>query len=151
MKLFYYYQTNVLGTLNVTRLAVGLIGKNEPDENGLRGVVINTSGIEAFNAVSGQVATAAAAGAVHSMTKPLAVDFGEYGIRVVSVAPGIIRTQLADHYPAEVEETISSECILAPRRLGHPDEFAHLVQSIVSNPYINATTIEVNAGLSLSM
>lgn len=137
--------------MNVSRLAVGLIGENEPDDNGLRGVVINTSGIEAFNGMTGQVATAAAAGAIHSMTEPFAVDFGAQGIRVVTIAPGIIRTQLTDHYPAEVEESITSECILAPRRFGHPDEFAHLVQSIVTNPYINATTIQLTAGLNIQL
>ncbi|XP_055309694.1 3-hydroxyacyl-CoA dehydrogenase type-2-like [Sitodiplosis mosellana] len=143
--------TNVLGTLNVTRLAAGLIARNEPDENDLRGVVINTCGTEAFNAVSGQVASAAAAGAIHSFTVPLAHDLGERGIRVVSIAPGMFRTELIDQLPTETEEAITSECILAPNRLGHPDEFAHVVQSIVTNPYINATTIEISAGLSLSM
>lgn len=124
---------------------------NKPDDNGLRGVIINTSGIEAFRATGGQVATAAAAGALHSMTKPLAHDFSERGIRVVSIAPGMIRTNLCNQYPAETEECITQECIPAPRRLGYPDEFAHIVQSIVSNPYINATTIEVSAGLNLNM
>lgn len=145
------FQTNALGTFNVTRLAAGLIGKNKPDANGLRGVVVNVSGIEAFRGTGGQVASAAASGAIHSMMKPLAVDLREAGIRVVSIAPGLIKTELCDHYPKETEETIANECIIAPNRLGHPDEFAHTVQTIVTNPFINATTIKLTAGLDLNM
>lgn len=140
-----------MGTFNVSRLAAGLIGKNEPDENGLRGVIVNTSGTEAWKGTSGQVAVAAATGAIHSMTKPLAVDLRESGIRVVTIAPGMIRTQLCDHFPKETEDLISNECIVSPHRLGHPDEFAYAVQMVVTNPYINATTIEVSAGLNLNM
>lgn len=135
----------------MARLGAGLIGKNEPDENGLRGIIINTSGIEAFNGTGGQVATAAACGAIHSLTRPLAEDLKHQGIRVVTIAPGIFRTQLVDHFPAEIEEVIASECIIAPNRFGHPDEFAHLVHSIVVNPFINATTIDISAGLNLDM
>lgn len=141
----------MLGSFNVSRLAAGLMAMNKPDDNGLRGVIINTSGVEAFRGTGGQVAIAAASGALHSMTKPLAEDFSERGIRVVTVAPGIIRTLLCDQYPQETEEAIANECMAAPRRLGYPDEFAHVVQSIIANPYINATTIEVSGGLNLHM
>lgn len=139
-----------MGTFNVIRLSVGLISKNEPDDDGLRGVIINTSGSEAFRGTFGQTANAAASGAIHSMTKPLAFDFGERGIRVVSVAPGFIKTPLLDYIPEETTEAISTECIITPKRFGDPDEFAHVVQSIVTNPYINATTIEVTGGIQLS-
>lgn len=141
----------MLGTFNVTRLAVGLIGQNEPDDNGLRGVIINTSGAEAFQGTLGQSAIAAASGAIHSMTRPLAVDFGERGIRVVTIAPGFIKTPLMDYLPPETEENIASECIISPKRFGDPDEFAHVAQMIISNPYINATTIELSAGLQLAI
>lgn len=145
------FQTNVVGTFNVIRLAVGLIGENEPDQDGLRGVVVNTSGMEAFKGASGQVAIAASAAAITCLTLPLAKDLGDQGIRVVTIAPGIIRTQLVDHYPTQDEEAISNECIISPHRFGNPDEFAHTVQSIIANPYLNATTIEVSAGLNLNM
>lgn len=141
----------MLGTFNVSRHAVGLMALNKPDGDGLRGVIVNTSGIEARKGTLGQVATAAASGALNSMTKPLAHDFSERGIRVVTVSPGLIRTLLIDHYPKETEECIAQECIPSPRRLGYPDEFAHVVQSIIANPYINATTIDVSAGLNLNM
>lgn len=83
-----FFQTNVVGTFNVIRLTAGLMAKNEPDINDLRGVIVNTSGYQAFNGSTGQVATAAAAGAIHSTTVPLAIDLAERGIRVVTVAPG---------------------------------------------------------------
>lgn len=132
-------------------MAAGLIGKNDPDENGLRGVVINTGGVEAFNGCTGQAAISAASGAIHSLTQPLAFDFAQQGIRVVSIAPGFIRTRLNDHFPVETEEAIATETITAPRRFGYPDEFAQTVQAIVANPYLNATTIEVSAGLNFNM
>lgn len=139
-----------MGTLNVIRLAVAIIAKNDPDDNNLRGVIINTSGVEAFHGTTGQVATAAASGAINSLTRPLASEFAGYGIRVVTIAPGLIRTPLCDHFPAEVEENIN-EILLGPHRFGHPDEYAHLVQTIISNPYINATTIDLSAGLKFDM
>lgn len=146
-----YFQTNVVGTFNVIRLSVGLISKNEPDENGLRGVIVNTSGTEAFRGSLGQTSIAAASGAIHSMTRPLALDFGEHGIRVVSIAPGLIKTPLLDYIPAETAEAIYTENIISPKRFGEPDEFAHVVQSIVTNPYINATTIELSGGITLNL
>lgn len=112
----------------------------------MRGVIINTSGTEAFHGMSGQVAIAAASGAINSLTRPLASEFAAFGIRVVTIAPGLIRTPVCDHFPAEVEETLS-EIVIAPYRFGHPEEYAHLVQTIITNPYVNATTIDLSAGL----
>lgn len=147
----HFCQANVLGTYNVSRLAAGLIAKNEPDENGLKGVIVNTSGVEATRGSGGQVVSAAACGAIQALTQSLAADFTPEGIRVVAISPGLIKTKLCDHYPKEVEDAIANECILAPHRMGHPDEFAYAVQSIVSNPYFNATTIELSAGLNFSI
>lgn len=143
-------QTNVVGTMNVIRIAAGLIAKNSPNDSNLRGVIINTSGAEAFNGTTGQVATAAASGAINSLNEPLASEFAAYGIRVVSIAPGLIRSPLCDHFPPEVEASIN-EIVLSPQRFGHADEFAHVVQTIVTNHYINATTIDLSAGLNLNM
>lgn len=84
------------------------------------------------------------------MTRPLAKDFGTQGIRVVTIAPGLIKTPVIDYFPKDTEDAISQECIIAPNRFGEPDEFAHLVQSIVVNPYINGTTIELSAGLNIT-
>lgn len=140
-----------MGTFNVTRLTVELINKNEPDEDGLRGVIINTGGVEGYRGTMGQTAIAAASGAIHSMTRPLAADFSEQGIRVVSIAPGFIKTPLLDYIPNDTTEAIASECIMSPKRFGDPDEYAHLVQSIVANPYINATTIQLSGGLKIDL
>lgn len=145
------FQTKVVGTFNVIRLSAELIGKNEPDNDGLRGVIINTSGVEATKGALGQTATAAASGAINSMTRPLAVDFSERGIRVVTIAPGLMKTPLLDQISSDIVESLSQECVTAPKRFGEPDEFAHLVQSIISNPYINGTTIELSGGLRLTI
>lgn len=139
-----------MGTLNVIRLAVELIALNKPDDNHLRGLIVNTSGVEAFYGASGQVATAAASGAIDSLTGALASEFAAHGIRVVTIAPGLIRTPLCDHFPDKVEESIS-QIVLGPLRFGHPDEYAYLVQTIFTNPYINATTIDLSAGLTINI
>lgn len=132
------------------RLSAKLFSKNEPDDDGLRGVIINTGGMEGFHGTMGQTSIAAASGAIHSMTRPLAADFSDQGIRVVSIAPGFIKTPLIDYIPADTTEEIANECIMGPKRFGDPDEFAHMVQSIVANPYINATTIQLSGGLKIS-
>lgn len=132
------------------RLSARLFAKNEPDDDGLRGVIINTGGMEAFNGTLGQTSIAAAAGAIHSMSRPLAADFSDQGIRVVSIAPGFFKTPLIDYLPSDTTEEIANESVMAPKRFGDPDEFAHMVQSIVANPYINATTIQLSGGLKFS-
>lgn len=147
---FFFIQTNVVGTFNVIRLSAGLFNKNKPDNDGLRGVIINTGGMEAFHGTMGQAPIAAASGAIHSMTRPLASDFSDQGIRVVSIAPGFIKTPLLDYLPADTIEEIANECIMGPKRFGDPDEFAHMVQSIVANPYINATTIQLSGGMKIN-
>lgn len=125
--------------------------KNEPDANGMRGVIVNTAGVEAFRGGFSKAGNAAASGAIHSMTKPFATELGEHGIRVITLAPGIISTPLNNYFPKDVEESISNDGVIAPNRFGEPDEFAHLVQSVVQNPYINGTTIELSAGLDYSV
>lgn len=81
------------------------------------------------------------------MTLPLAKELREHNIRVVTIAPGLIKTPLIDYLPPNTIENISNECIICPRRFGQPDEYAHLAQSILLNPSINGTTIELSAGL----
>lgn len=134
----------------MVRLTVGLINKNEPDANGLRGVIINTGGIEGFHGTMGQTAIAAASGAIHSMTRPMAADFSDQGIRVVSIAPGFVKTPLLDYIPNDTIYEIANGCIMAPKRLGDPNEFAQMVQTIIENPYINATTIQLSGGLKFN-
>lgn len=125
------------------------MSKNEPDYNELRGVVINTSGTDGFTGTFGRSATAAASGAIKSLTRPLAIELAESGIRVVNIATGFMKTPLNDYIPSATAEHINTQCILSPNRFGNPDEFAYLVQSIVNNPYINATTIELSGGIQM--
>lgn len=125
--------------------------KNEPDENGFRGVIVMTAGIEGTNGQSGQTATAAASNGIIHMTRSLAVQLQPQGIRVVTISPGLIRTQLTDILVHEVEKTIERECLIGVHRMGDPDEFAYMVQTIMQAPYINGTNIKMACGLNLFM
>ncbi|KFM70343.1 3-hydroxyacyl-CoA dehydrogenase type-2, partial [Stegodyphus mimosarum] len=128
--------TNTLGVFNVTRLAVGLIAKNQPDEDGQKGVIINTSSVAAFDGHQGLVAHSASKAAIVGMTLPLARDLANEGIRCCTIVPGLFDTQLFKIIPEEDrQETISD--IPFPNRLGKPEEFAHLVQAAIENPMLN--------------
>ena len=139
---------NVSGTFNVTRLAVGLMGKNDPDANGLRGCVINTASIAAFDGQIGQVAYSASKGAIVSMTLPMARDLASQGIRCVTIAPGLFETPLLMALPEKVQKYLGS-LVPAPSRLGLPDEYAHVVQSILENPMLNGEVIRVDGALRM--
>lgn len=135
-----------MGTFNVIQQTAPLFSKNEPDGNGLRGVIINTSGIEADRGSSAQVAIAASAGAINNMTRPIAADFADQGIRVVTISPAFMGTPLNEYVIKEVGDAILDNNFSTPIRFADPDAYAHLVQSIVGNPSINAVTIEVSGG-----
>lgn len=139
---------NVIGTFNLIRLSSGIIYKNQPDENDLRGCFVNIASIAAFEGQVGQVAYAASKGAVVSMTLTIARDLGKYGIRCVTVAPGIIDTPMLAQVPEKARKYLET-LVVSPKRLGKPDEIAHAVQSILENPYINGETIRVDAGLRM--
>lgn len=140
-----------MGTFNVCRFAADLMSKNECDADNLRGVIVNTSGMEAFKASMGETTNSAASGAIHSMTKPMASEFGKVGIRVVSIAPAFIQTPMLDNIAEEFKNVIYDDYEITARRPGDPDEFAYLVQTIIQNPYLNATTIELNGGLRINI
>lgn len=139
---------NVSGTFNVTRLAVGLIGRNEPDANGLRGVVINTASVAAFDGQIGQVAYSASKAAIAGMTLPIARDLASQGIRCVTIAPGLFETPLLMALPEKVQSYLAS-LVPAPSRLGLPDEYAHVVQCVIENPMINGEVIRVDGALRM--
>lgn len=140
---------NAFGTFNVVRLAAAAMGENQPDEHGQRGVVVNTASVAGLEGQSGQVAYAAAKAAILGMTLPLARDLGSLGIRVCAIAPGPMATPamtgLLDRL--EVDPT---EGIAFPRRLGRPEEFALLVESIARNPYLNGENIRLDGALRLA-
>ncbi|KAJ9582447.1 hypothetical protein L9F63_015306 [Diploptera punctata] len=141
---------NTAGSFNVIRLSVGLIGENEPDEDGQRGVVINTSSIAAFDGQMGQAAYSASNGAIASMTLPIARDLADQGIRVCTVAAGVFDTPLLTSLPEKVRIYIS-KTITFPKRLGKPEEFAHLVQTIIENPLLNGEVIRLDGAIQMLM
>ncbi|XP_054922771.1 3-hydroxyacyl-CoA dehydrogenase type-2 isoform X1 [Dermacentor andersoni] len=139
---------NTVGTFNVVRLAVGLIGKNEPGPDGLRGVIVNTASVAAYEGQIGQVAYSASKGGIVGMTLPLARDLASQGIRCCAIAPGLFQTPLLESLPEKVR-TFLAETIPFPKRLGDPDEYAHLVQTIVENPLLNGEVIRLDGALRM--
>ena len=138
---------NALGTFNVIRLGVEYLAQNEPDPvNHLKGVIINTSGNAAFDGQSGQVAYAASAGAINSMTLPIARDVAEAGIRCVTISTGYFSTPLIKSLPQNIQKFLACSAV-CPKRIGIPQDFALLVESIIINPYLNATVINLDGGL----
>ena len=137
---------NAFGTFNVTRLACAAMANRDPDEAGQRGVVVNTASIAGLEGQTGQVAYAAAKAAILGMTLPLARDMAPIGIRVCAIAPGTMGTPLMLSAPASMQEGLVSS-IVNPKRMGRPDEFALLVESIVRNDYLNGENIRLDGAL----
>jgi NAD(P)-dependent dehydrogenase (short-subunit alcohol dehydrogenase family) len=137
---------NAFGTFNVTRLAASAMAQNEPDDDGQRGVVVNTGSIAGLEGQTGQVAYAAAKAAILGMTLPLARDLAVVGIRVCGIAPGTMGTPLMLSVGQELQDKLT-ENIIFPKRMGRPDEFALLVESIVRNPYLNGENIRLDGAL----
>jgi len=141
-------QVNLVGTLNVIRLAVEQMINNTPDGEGEKGVVVNTASIAAFDGQIGQASYCASKGGIVSMTLPLARECADYGIRVVTIAPGLFETPLMAGLPPAVKEEMVST-IPFPRRLGKPDEFAALVTHIIENTMLNGCCIRLDAALRM--
>lgn len=141
-------EVNTVGTFNVNRLAVGLMGKNTPDGDGQRGVIVNTASIAAFEGQIGQVAYSASKGGIVGMTIPMARDLASQGIRVCTVAPGLFDTPLLAALPEKVRKFLA-ETIPFPKRLGNPDELAHVIQTIIENPLLNGEVIRVDGCLRM--
>jgi len=139
-------ELNALGTFNVTRLAAARMAGNVADDTGQRGVVVNTASIAGYEGQTGQVAYAAAKAAILGMSLPLARDLAPVGIRVCAIAPGTMGTPLMQRAPEEMKAKLV-ENIVFPRRMGEPEEFALLVESIVTNPYLNGENIRLDGAL----
>lgn len=140
---------NLNGTFNVCRAAVNQMQHNHPSsKDGERGVLVNTASIAAFEGQIGQAAYAASKGGVASMTLPLAREFARLGIRVMSIAPGLFETPMFDSLPQKAREALATTTPFPPR-LGHPSEFAMLVQHIVENPMLNGSTIRLDGALRM--
>jgi NAD(P)-dependent dehydrogenase (short-subunit alcohol dehydrogenase family) len=141
-------KVNLIGTFNVLRLAAHSMIGNEPDENGERGVCVNTASIAAFDGQIGQVAYAASKGGIVGLTLPAARDVASKGIRVVTIAPGLFDTPLLAALPEAAREALGAG-IPFPSRLGKPEEYAQLVGQIVANPMLNGETIRLDGALRM--
>lgn len=141
-------EVNAVGTFNVIRLASGLMGKNAPSEDGQRGVIINTASVAAFEGQRGQVAYSASKGAIVGMTLPIARDLASQGIRCCTIAPGLFDTPLLHSLPEKVRKYLA-DLVPFPRRLGNPEEFAHVAQFIIENPVINGEVIRLDGALRM--
>ena len=137
---------NTVGTFNVTRLAAAAMARNTPNDDGERGVVVNTASVAGLEGQTGQLAYAAAKAAILGMTLPLARDLAPVGIRVCAIAPGTMGTPLMQQASEEVRARLV-ETIQFPKRMGKPEEFALLVESIVVNPYLNGENIRLDGAL----
>ena len=146
-------EVNLIGTFNVIRLAAAEIVKLEPltdDANsGERGVIVNTASVAAFDGQVGQEAYAASKGGVVSLTLPLARDLAQFGVRVVTIAPGLFLTPLMAELPQAVQESLAAS-IPFPKRLGKPEEFAQLAAAIVENMALNGEVIRLDGALRMA-
>lgn len=141
-------KVNTIGTFNIIRLAAQQMSLNEPDADGMRGVIVNTASVAAMDGQIGQVAYAASKGAIASMTLPIARDLSTYGIRVCTIAPGLFLTPLLEGLPEKVQTDLAAT-VPFPKRLGKPDEYAHLVESIIGNPMLNGEVIRLDGALRM--
>ncbi|QNK00607.1 SDR family NAD(P)-dependent oxidoreductase [Dyella telluris] len=139
---------NLVGSFNVAKAAAALMQNNEAGEDGERGVIINTASVAAFEGQIGQAAYSASKGGVVGMTLPMARELSRFGIRVVTIAPGIFWTPMVDGMPPQVQESLSAS-IPFPSRLGKPDEYATTVGFILGNRYINGETIRLDGAVRL--
>ncbi len=149
-------QINLVGSFNVLRLCAEKMADNEPfNEDGGRGVIINTASVAAYEGQIGQAAYSASKGGVVGMTLPIARDLSIVGIRVNTIVPGLIATPLmmggAEELTPEIAEFLKplASQVLYPKRLGNPDEIAQLAQHIVENDYINGECIRMDGGIRM--
>ena len=136
---------NLVSTFNIARLAAARMSENEPDENGERGVIVNTASIAAFEGQIGQVAYTAAKAGIAGMSLTMARDLGSLGIRVMTIAPSLFATGLTKGIPEEMAAPLTKDAAF-PKRMGKPEEFARLAQAIYETPMLNGGTIRLDGG-----
>ncbi len=141
-------QINLIGTMNVIRLAAEQMVKNTPNDDGEKGVVINTASIAAVEGQFGQAAYAASKAGVAGMTLPIAREFAGYGVRIMTIAPGIFGTPMLGGMPEKVKESLIAMALF-PKRLGQAIEFAMLAAHIIENPMLNGEVIRLDGGLRM--
>ncbi|WP_439622408.1 3-hydroxyacyl-CoA dehydrogenase [Shinella sp.] len=140
---------NLVGTFNMVRLAAAVMAEEEPDGLGERGVIVNTASIAAFDGQIGQAAYAASKGGVAAMTLPVARELARFGIRVVTIAPGIFETPMMAGMSQDVQDTLAAS-VPFPPRLGRPAEYAALVKHICENTMLNGEVIRLDGALRMA-
>lgn len=139
---------NLVGSFNVARLAAVAMAKNSPEDDGARGVIINTASIAAFDGQKGQAAYAASKAGIVGMTLPMARDLAKDGIRVMTIAPGIFKTPMLAGLPEEVQAELAKD-VPNPARLGDPSEYGRLAGFIVEMGYLNGEVIRLDGALRM--
>ncbi|NQD96983.1 SDR family NAD(P)-dependent oxidoreductase, partial [Pseudomonas sp. CrR25] len=142
-------QVNLVGSFNMLRLAAEAMAQSEANEEGERGVIVNTASVAAFDGQMGQAAYAASKGGVAALTLPAARDLARSGIRVMCIAPGIFETPMMAGMPQEVRDSLAAN-VPFPPRLGRPDEYAALVRHIIENPMLNGEVIRLDGALRMA-
>ena len=141
-------QVNLIGTFNSIRLAAAAMATNQPNEGGERGVIINTASAAAFDGQIGQAAYSASKGGIVSMTLPIARELARYGIRVMTIAPGLFDTPLLAGLPEPARVALGQQ-VPFPPRLGRPDEYAALARHIIENEMLNGEVIRLDGAIRM--
>ncbi|MDQ1135488.1 NAD(P)-dependent dehydrogenase (short-subunit alcohol dehydrogenase family) [Microbacterium sp. SORGH_AS 1204] len=142
-------RVNLIGTYNVIAQTSAVMAKADPTDGGDRGVIVNTASVAAFDGQIGQPAYSASKGGVHAMTLPIARELARHGIRVVTIAPGIMETPMLKGLPQAAQDSLGRQ-VPYPSRLGAPDEYARLVLAIVDNGYLNGETIRLDGAIRMA-
>jgi NAD(P)-dependent dehydrogenase (short-subunit alcohol dehydrogenase family) len=142
-------QVNLIGSFNMLRLAAAAMAGSKPDAEGERGVIVNTASVAAFDGQIGQAGYAASKGGVVAMTLPVARELARYGIRVMTIAPGIMETPMIRAMPTEVQDALG-RMVPFPSRMGRPDEFAGLVAHIIENSYLNGEVVRLDGAIRMA-
>jgi NAD(P)-dependent dehydrogenase (short-subunit alcohol dehydrogenase family) len=140
---------NLIGSFNLTRLAAVAMAKAEPNSEGERGVIVYTASVAAFDGQIGQAAYSASKAGLVGMTLPIARELARYGIRVMTIAPGLFQTPMAGQIPPEIAEALA-KMVPFPPRLGRPAEFAALVREIVQNVMLNGEVIRLDGAIRMA-
>ena len=142
-------QVNLVGSFNVIRLASAIMSAVEPTSSGERGVIVNTASVSAFDGQIGQAAYSASKGGIVGMTLPIARELARYGIRVMTIAPGIFDTPLMASLPQAARESLATQ-VPFPSRLGNPPEYAALVKHIIENEMLNGEVIRLDGAIRMA-
>lgn len=142
-------EINLIGTFNVLRLVAAGMSKIDPiNEDGERGVIINTASVAAFEGQIGQAAYSASKGGVVGMTLPIARELAQFGIRIMTIAPGIMETPMMGGMSDQVQKSLAAQ-IPFPKRMGKPSEYASLVMTIIQNPLLNGSVIRLDGAIRM--